>query len=181
MKRLFTILLILAALGLCAICIVQWKREVGLRLEIESLTGQLNSEHEARLAAEEQVEVYKQEIGRITQLREEVEAKLAEATERLGVLSDDLIGRGMSIAVLMQEIRGMEVELTHLRPLATQGAESVEERNEAVAQQNSAIQKQNEMLKQVAAERDAAISKFNAQVKAYNELVEKYNALAKKQ
>ncbi len=180
MKRLFTILLILVALGLCAISVVQWKREVALRLEIEELTAKLNSEHEARVAAEEQAELYKEEIDRLTKLREEIEARLEEATDRVAVLSEDLIGRGMSISVLMQEIRGMQIELAQLRPLIDEGAQSVEERNEAVAQQNAAIQKQNQMLKELAAERDGAIAKLNAQVKAYNELVEKYNALAKK-
>lgn len=180
MRQVFTALLIIVSLGLCAISVVQWKREMGLRLEIEELTGKLNAENEARLAAEEQAETYKQEIERLTQIREDLEIKVEEMTDRVVALSEDLVGRGMSIAALMQEMRGMQFELAQLRPLAEEGAQSVEERNETVAGQNEAIQKQNEMLKQLAAERDGAIAKLNAQVKAYNELVEKYNALAKK-
>ena len=180
MKRVFTILLILIALGLCVISVVQWKREIALRSEIEFLTGELNSERDARLAAEEQVEVYKKEIERLTQLREEMEARLNEATERVAVLEEDVVGRGLSIAALMNELRAMENELSQLRPLAMQGAESVEDRNLAVAQQNEVIQKQNAMLKQVTTERDSAITKLNEQMREYNALVEKYNALAKK-
>ena len=180
MKRLLTTLLILIALGLCAVCVVQWQREARLRGHITDLVKRLEAENAARVEAERKVREYEKEIERLTELRAEVEAKLVEVTRDYNELSADSVARGITIAVYMRELMQVRHGLEATQLAFGKGAEALKEHNTAVSGQNSVIEKQNELLKQLARERDTAIEKLNARTLEFNEVVEKYNKLVKK-
>lgn len=175
MKRALITLLVLISLALCGICVFQWQREFRLRATIEKLSNLLIAENKARVAAEEKVEQYGREIERLNTLRQEIEVRLLDATERIQLLTDDQSARGYSIAVLMNEAIRAGNELESYKRLAGQGSDALKKHNDTVAAQNSAIEKANAQLKQLVKERDDAITQLNARTQEYNELVQKYN------
>jgi chromosome segregation ATPase len=179
MKRALTALLVFISLGLCSICLVQWQREFRLRETITSLTNKLIEENKQRIAAEEKVQQYSQEIERLNGLRMDIEAKLLTTTEELRDRTDDQSARGYSIAILMNETLATKAELKAYKNLAGKGSDTLKKHNATVAEQNSAIEKANAALKQLARERDEAILKLNARTQEFNELVEKYNKLSR--
>ncbi|TDU72863.1 hypothetical protein EI77_01329 [Prosthecobacter fusiformis] len=181
MKAFLFFLLSLIVLGLCGICIVQWKREFVLNERIEELTAQLIAENELRIQAEEKGLRLEQEIARITTLRAETESALLDATEQVQLLTVDQTSRGYSIGIWMNDARTAKAELAAYKQLAGKGTDALKDRNSEVSAQNTAIEKANDTIKQLASERDSAITKLNTQVREYNALVEKYNKLAKSQ
>ena len=179
MKRFLTTLLFVLTLGICAVCVEQWRREANLRHALAKVTEQLVQEHEVRIDAEERAERFEQEISRLTTLRAETEAALLVATEEVQQRTLDQTARGYSIGVLMNHIITHQSEAAAYKQLASQGSEAITDRNEVVTAQNAAIEKQNAQLKQLTTERDEAITQLNARTREFNELVEKYNKLAK--
>ena len=152
MKRLLTTLLVVIALGLCAVCIVQWQREARLRGHITELVKRLEAENALRIKAERKVREYEKEIARLTELRAEVEAKLVEVTREYNDLSRDSVARGITIAVYMRELMQTQANFATAQSALGQGSNVMKEHNAAVTAQNSAIEKQNELLKQLARE-----------------------------
>lgn len=179
MKRVLIFLLVVISLGLCGVCLVQWKREADLIGHIEDLIKKLEAENAAKVEAQRKVREYEREIERINALRAEVEAKLVEVTRELNLLTTDNVARGITIAIYMLELNHAQAGFESARIALGQGADAIKDRNTAVAGQNDTIQQQNAMLKKLADERDSAIEKLNARTRDYNELVEKYNKLAK--
>ncbi len=179
MKRLLTTLLVVISLGLCAVCLVQWKREARLRDHIQDLVKRLEAENTLRIEAERKVREYEKEIARLTELRAEVEAKLVEVTREYNDLSKDSVARGITIAIYMREVMQMQHGLEATQRAFGKEAEAIKSHNSVVTTQNSAMEKQNELLKQLVEERNDAITKLNARTREFNELVEKYNKLAK--
>lgn len=179
MKRVLIALLVLISLSLCGICVVQWQREFRLRETIATLTAKLIEENKQRIAAEEKVEQYSQEIERLNGIRMDIESKLLTTTEELRDRTLDQTARGYSIAILMNETIRSTSELAAYQKLAGQGSEALKKHNETVSEQNSAIEKANAALRQLAKERDEAITKLNARTIEFNQLVEKYNKLSR--
>ena len=179
MKRALIALLVLISLGLCGVCLVQWQREFRLRETIATLTVKLAEENKQRIAAEEKVQQYSQEIERLNGIRMDIEAKLLTTSEELRDRTLDQTARGLSIAILMNETIRSSSELAAYKRLAGQGSDALKKHNETVSEQNGAIEKANAQLKQLAKERDEAITKLNARIIEFNELVEKYNKLTR--
>lgn len=179
MKRILLALLVLISLGLCAVCVLQWQREVQLRARISSLVTQLEAENKQRVQAEQKVYEYEREIERLEGLRAEIETKLLTTTEELRDRTVDQTARGFSLAVIMNEAIRTGTELSALQQLAGQSTSAVTERNAAITSQNAAIEKANTQIKQLARERDEAITQLNNRTQEFNELVEKYNKLGK--
>lgn len=174
MKRVLITLLALIALGLCAICIRQWKLEHDLRFNIAELRALLIAENKKRVEAEEKVEQYGLEIERLNGLRKDIEARLLETTEEMELRTHDQGSRGYSIAVLMNETIRSTNDLEAYKRLAGQGSDALKKHNDTVAAQNSAIEKANAQMRQLVRERDEAIEKLNARTQEFNELVQKY-------
>lgn len=175
MKRFLIALLVFISLCLCGICLLQWEREFRLRETIANLTAKLVEENNQRIAAEEKVEQYSQEIDRLNGIRMDIEAKLLSTTEELRDRTLDQTARGYSVAVLMNEVLRATSELAAYKRLAGQGTDALKRHNATVSQQNAAIEKANSTLQQLAKERDEAITRLNERTRQFNELVEKYN------
>lgn len=180
MKRVLLSLLVLISLGLCGICLVQWKREFDLRSRISELRAALVAENKLRVEAEAKVEQYGLEIERLNAIRKEIESRLVDLTEDVHDLTQDQAARGYSIAVLMNEAVRAGNELIAYKKLAGQGSDVLKKHNETVTAQNSAIEKANTQLRQLAKERDEAITRLNERTREFNELVEKYNKLGRR-
>lgn len=178
MKAFLIALLAVFSLGLCGVCVVQWRREFLLNEKIGEITAQLIEENKKRIEFEEKAMRFEQEIARISKLRAETETTLLDATEQVQLLTADQTARGHSIAVLMNETIRATTELNAFRQLAGKGSAALKERNTEVSAQNTAIETANARLKQLVAERDDAIARLNARTREFNELVEKYNKLA---
>lgn len=180
-KNVLTVITGVIALGLCGVCVVQWNREHRLNAAITEITNRLQKENLARVEFEEKSARLEQEIARITELRRQTEAALAEASENVLLLTDDMKGRGGTIAAYINLEFGPDPDAA-AEPAEgePQAADVVKERNAAVEAQNAAITKANAAIKKLAGERDAAIEKLNARIRAFNELTEKYNRLAAK-
>jgi chromosome segregation ATPase len=143
MKNLPVSLLILVSLGLCVVCVAQWRRESAFRQKIVEANATLQAEAEARNALEDKVAAYEQEITRLAQLRADTEAKLVEITD----------------------------ELTGMQSKIAESGQAAMERAREVEAQNAAITEANTRLQQVTAERDHAIEELNKRTRAYNELM----------
>lgn len=161
MKRPLHILLALVLLGLCSLCIFQWKREADFRAAILDLSGKLHAETKARVESQERISTLEAEIKRIETLRADTETKYLSTLDELSAGQADSVARGQTILALAQ--------------LANQPAPPPVD----VPNQNAVITKQNELLKQLAAERDAAIDRLNKRTVEWNELTEKYNRLVR--
>lgn len=178
MKRVLIALAVLFSLILCGICTWQWQREHMFRKAISELETDLRREFKERQEAEQKAEDYAKEIDRLTTLRKDIEAKLLDATEEIEQRIQDQAWRGLSIAVLMNEVVRASGGLEAYKELADKGADAVKQRNEEVTAQNAAIEKANAQLKQLVAERDDAVNKLNAKIREFNDLVEKYNKVS---
>lgn len=178
-KNVLTVITGAIALGLCGVCVVQWNREHRLNAAITEITNRLQKENLARVEFEEKSARLEQEIARITELRRQTEAALAEASENVLLLTDDMKGRGGTIAAYINLEFGPDPDADPAES-EPQAADVVKERNAAVEAQNAAITKANAAIKKLAGERDAAIEKLNDRIRAFNDLTEKYNRLAAK-
>ncbi len=179
MKGLLTTLLIFAALALCGLCVVQWRREALLRDEISRVSSLYQTESKQRVEAEEKVASYEQEITRLTRLRADTEARLLEVTGELSITQTDQLQRGVSIALMGGEWIKDRARAETAEKRAKEATALLARHQEGVSSQNSIITAANDRLKQLAAERDKAINELNARTKAYNDLVVKYNKLVK--
>ncbi len=179
MKRLLQTLLVVVAVGLCAVCIVQWVREDRLRGHIAELVKRLEAENALRVEAERKVTKYEKEIERLTILRAEVEAKLIAATDELTAVRADSVARGFTLALFLQELVQTKANLAAAEAALGKGTSAIKDHNASVTAQNATIIKQNELLKQLATERDSALEKLNVRIREFNELTEKYNKLSK--
>jgi chromosome segregation ATPase len=179
LKKTLTILLLLAALALCGLSVVQWLREAELRAEIQSLTLQLQAETQLRIETQEKAAAFELEIARLTQLRADTEAKLLAVTEELTLTQTDQLQRGVSIALLANEVAQARSQAQLAEQRLAETTAAIANRNEDVTGQNTAITTANERLKKLTAERDTAIAELNARTKAFNDLVTKYNKLVK--
>lgn len=179
MKKTLTSLLLLAALALCGLSVVQWKREAELRSEIQSLTLQLQTETQLRIETQEKAAAFELEIARLTQLRADTEAKLLAVTEELTLTQTDQLQRGVSIALLANEFAQARAQAQLAEQRLAETTAAIANRNEDVTGQNTAITTANERLKNLTAERDAAIAELNTRTQAFNDLVTKYNKLVK--
>ncbi|MFN0126458.1 MAG: hypothetical protein ACKV19_07235 [Verrucomicrobiales bacterium] len=147
MKNLPVSLLIFASLGLCVVCVAQWRRESAFRQIIVEAQAALRAEVGAGRALAEKVAAYELEISRLTQLRADTEAKLIEVTD----------------------------ELTQIRSRIAESGQATAERAREVEAQNVAITEANARLQQVTAERDQAIEELNKRTRAYNDLMARQN------
>lgn len=159
MNRTLTIALAAILVILCGLCIWQWKREADFRAAIADFSHRLEVETKAHHDALLRITMLEGEVRRITQLREDAEAKYLATLTELRALQVDWLARANTIDALSR--------LAAEAPVAES--------------QNDAITKQNEMLKKVAGERDDAIQKLNARTRELNTVTEKYNRLVKGQ
>jgi chromosome segregation ATPase len=162
MKSLFTNLLIVVCLGLCALLAYQWSRGSNLRrqlLEESQNLGARSEEVRDLQAAGKRLET---EVGRLEKSRTELlEVAKSNRTE---------------IATLREQLARAAAELAQSTNQVELFKKSLDAANDNIKRQNEAVTRQNTDLKKLAEERNEVVAKFNKVAGEFNELVKKWNA-----
>jgi HAMP domain-containing protein len=173
MKTLIQWLGLAFSIGISILCLLQWRQEARLTTRIDELVQISEKENRGRIQAERQARDYQDEILRLNDLRQQLEAQLLSANQELQQRTADQSARGYSITILMQQLAQHQAQTgNRSRVLQSHQAE--------IDAQNKAIEKANTQLRQLVKERDEAIRQANSRATEFNELAEKYNRLQKK-
>ncbi len=165
MKNFQQNMLIVLALGLCALCAWQWYGQTLQRDRIESLNQHLYERDKDIQGYTNSIATMNQQIAemdsRLTQLR-----ATAQASEQLVVNQKrDLSRLGLENEMLTNQVAQYTNALSKLEGKL----------NEAY----DGIKKQNAAIKELTAQRDDFVQKLNDSIKGRNDIVNKYNDLAK--
>ncbi|MGB7768340.1 MAG: hypothetical protein WBN22_05735 [Verrucomicrobiia bacterium] len=165
MKNFQQNLLIVLALGLCALCAWQWYGQTLQRDRIESLNQRLYEKDKAIQGYTNSIATMNQQIAemdsRLTKLRES-----ARASEQLVISQKrDLSRLGLENEILTNQVAQYTNAVSMLEGKL----------NEAY----DGIKKQNAAIKELTAQRDEFVRKWNDSIQERNDIVNKYNNLAK--
>ena len=161
MRNFLQNLLVLFALALCGLLAFQWHRETRLRLNIQSLTDDLQKQRETSQELDGAVKRLEAEVVRIDSLKNEVTTELK--TNKAEVVR------------LRTQLQRNDTEFDRLTKQVEAYKTSLETANESITRQNESIKVQNEEMKKLAAERNEIVERLNKTVTDYNDLVKKWN------
>lgn len=159
MKNLLQNLLMLLALGLCALCTWQWYNQVVQRRQMTKL-AQVNYDESTAIQS-------------YTNTINNMDHQIAQLDARISDLRDTLGSNTATIASLHQENNRLNAN-------ADQYSNAVVTLQAQIKQANENIRQQNEALKDLVAQRDEYVSRLNASIKERNDIVAKYNDLVKR-
>lgn len=163
MKHFQQNLLIVLALGLCALCAYQWYSQTLVRNEMQGL-GQMLSEQAAAIQG------YTNSIKTMDHQISDLDARV---TELKGTIkTNDLL-----ILNQKREINRLELDNEGLTNEVSQYKAGVESLKGKLEEAYDGVKKQNEAIKQLVAQRDDFLTKLNNSVKDRNDVVTKYNEL----
>jgi len=151
MKNILQNLLILFAMGLCALVAFQWHREGQLRGQLQALEFSAGRDRETIQLLRGDTQRFQAEMTR-------TEAQWKQLSE--------------AVAAHKQEAARLVGELQKREQLAAE----VESLKAALAKANQNIIIQNEAMKRLTEERDEMTTKFNLLAADYNALVTRWNA-----
>jgi len=150
MKNFLQNLLIVFALGLCALVAFQWHREGRLRADLQAL-------RDAARADRETIQLLQGEAQR-------VDSEIVRTEAQWKQLSETVAARKAEAARLAEELQKRD-----------QLAAELESFKAALARANENITAQNEAMKALADERNELATKFNQLAEDYNALVKRWN------
>lgn len=161
MKNFLTGLLIFFSMCLCGLIAFQWVRETHRMKEIQSLNDTIHTKSERIQALEVTTRRYEQEIRRLDDLKNELNATIKTNKAEISQLSKD--------------IERAETEIQrHTNTIATY-KDALDKANASIKQQNENIRIQNEEMKKLGDERNEVVQKFNKLAADHNDLVTKWN------
>jgi chromosome segregation ATPase len=165
MNKFLSNLLIGCALGLCALCALQWYRETRQREEVMHLTKRVFERDSVIQTHTNSIHI--------------MDGKIAQLESRIGELRDTV---KTNDATILQQKR----ELTKLESIATGLTNQIEEYKAAVdvyqarlKEASVGIERQNELIKSLGDERNELVNRLNESTKERNDIVQKYNELVK--
>ena len=163
MKNFLQNLLIVLALGLCALCAWQWYIQTLLHLQGQTL----------------QRTIFKQatEIQGYTNSLKNSDAEIAGLSTRVNELKQAAKTNELAALEQKREIARLRSASEALSNNIVQYKDIVDKLDARLKEASEGIEKQNQALKKLVADRDEAIQKYNDSVKARNALAEKYNNL----
>jgi chromosome segregation ATPase len=166
MKNFLQNLLIVLALGLCALCAWQWYIQTRLHVEGEAL----------------QQTVFKQAaaIQDYTNSISNMEAEISGLSTRVNELKQAAVSNNLVALEQKHEILRLRTSSEMMSNEIVQYKDVVDKLEAKLKEASEGIVKQNDAIKQLAAERDAAIQKYNDSMKERNALAEKYNDLVER-
>jgi len=159
MKNPLQSLLMLLALGLCALCSWQWYGQVQQRKEMTKV-AQANYDQSVAIQG------YTNSINTM-------DKQIAQMDARITELKDTIKTNNV-------EISGLREEGIRLTTTVGQYSNTVEALNGQIKIANESIIRQNEALKGLVTERDEYVARLNETIKDRNDVVVKYNELVKK-
>ena len=157
-------LLVVVALGLCGLCVYQWRGQTIQRSQIETLNQTVYDKSEA----------------------------IQSYTNSIKVMDQQIVALGVQIAELRQSARTNETlmaeqkgEIARLQTITEGFTNQVAEYKKTVGtfetklkEAYDGINKQNDAMHELVAQRDEFVRKYNDSVKERNNVVAKYNELA---
>jgi len=157
-------LLICLALGLCVLCVYQWRSQTGQRNQILALNQMVYDKSAA-------IQGYTNSI--------------ATMDHQIAQMSADLTGFKQSAKTNEQLIVTMKREIARWQTMGEGLTNQIAEYRKAVdtlearlKEAYDGIKKQNDAMQQLVAQRDEFVKKYNDSVKDRNDIVAKYNELA---
>jgi chromosome segregation ATPase len=159
MKNPLQNLLVILALGLCALCAWQWYGQVQQRKE---MTGLAQTNYDQSVA----IQGYTNSINVMDKQMAQMDARITELKD--------------TIRTNNVEMSSLREESAQLMTKVAQYSNTVEALNAQIKIANENIVRQNEALKNLVAERDQYVGRLNDMIKERNDVVVKYNELVKK-
>jgi chromosome segregation ATPase len=166
MKKFHENLLIVFALGLCALCAWQSYGQTRQRNLIDELNRQVNDKTVAIQGLTNTLQNAQQEIS-------QVDARLTEL--KTAVKTNELL-----VAEQKREIHRLTVTSAQLTNEITQYKQAIDDMQGRLKDAYVGIAKQNTAISEITTQRDDLVNKYNESVKDRNDVVVKYNALVEK-
>jgi len=157
-------LLIALALGLCALCVYQWRGQTLQRNEISTLNRTVYEKSAA-------IQGYTNSIATLDHQVAELTAHMTELRQSAHTNEQLLADQRREVGKLQTTNEGLTNQITEYK----KAVDTLEAR---LKESYAGIQKQNDALKELVAQRDEFVKKFNDSVKDRNDVVTKYNDLA---
>jgi len=164
MKNFQVNLLIVLALGLCGLCVWQWKIQTVQRDEITTMNGMLYEKNAA-------IQGYTNSIASLNHQVSQMDARLTELKAVVATNEQLVISQKADLA----ELHFANLNLTNQ---ITQYKIAVDTLEARLKEAYAGIDKQNATITNLIAQRNDFVQKYNDEVKDRNEVVAKYNDLA---
>ena len=158
MKTSLQFLLIVLAIGLCAVCTWQWYGQV---LQQKQMNALVQSNYDQTVA----IQGYTNSVNALDHQIAQMDARVTEL--RAAMTSNNAV-----IVALRSDNR-------RLTSMVDQYSNAVVVLEGRITQANTSIRQQNEAIKMIVLERDEYVTRLNQSVKERNETVTKYNTLVK--
>jgi chromosome segregation ATPase len=165
MKNFQQNLLIVLALGLCALCAFQWYGQTRQRDRIESLNGVL-------FGKDKDIQSYTNSIATMNQQITEMDSHLTKL--RQTVRTDARL-----IVAQKRDLSRLEIENEMMTNQIAQYTNAVNTLEARLKEAYTGIEKQNAAITNLVAQRDQFVKKYNDEIKDRNNIVAKYNDLVK--
>lgn len=165
MKHFQQNLLIILALGLCALCAFQWYEQTVQRKEITTMNSIVYQKNVAIQSATNSVAQLNRQV-------EQMDASLTQA--RAEATTNAQLAAKQKLQI--EQLRFIAAGLTNQ---VTQYKAAVEALQSKLKEAYAGIEKQNAAITNLAAQRDECVQKYNDEVKDRNDVVNKYNNLVK--
>jgi chromosome segregation ATPase len=166
MKNFLQNLLMILALGLCALCAWQWYVQTVLHNQ-----GEVLQETISQQAAEIQDDTNK---------IKNMDAEIAGLSTRVNELKRAALTNEQMALEQKREILRLDKSSEVMSNEIVQYKDIVDKLEARLKEASEGITKQNEAIQKVVVERDDAIKKYNDSIKERNALAEKYNSLVER-
>ena len=158
MKNPLQTLLIVFALGLCGLCVWQWRSQMLQQKQLDALA---QTNYDQTLA----IQGYTNSISAMDHQIAQMDARITEL--KSAVTSNNVV------------IFTLREENNRLTSVAGQYSNAVAVLEVRIKQANDSILQQNDAVKNLVQERDEYVNRLNQDIKERNEIVTKYHTLVK--
>jgi chromosome segregation ATPase len=165
MSKFLSNVLIVFALGLCALCAVQWYRETRQREEVMRLNRQVFDRDSAIQAHTNSIHL--------------MDLKIAQLDARVDELKDTVKTNEATILQGKREIIKLESVGAGLTNQIEEYKAAIDTYQTRLKEAFAGIEKQNELIKTLGDERNDLINRLNESTQERNDIVQKYNELVK--
>ena len=163
MKNFQQNLLILLALGLCALCTWQWYGQAQQRSRNENLNQLLYEKSAA-------IQGYTNSITILDRQVAQLDSRITELKETIKITDQVVVAQKREIVRLQFSSEVLTNQIAEYK-------QTVDTLNSKLKEAYDGINKQNESLKDLVIQRDEFVKKYNDSVKERNDIVAKYNEL----
>jgi len=166
MKKFHENLLIVLALGLCALCAWQWYGQTRQRNLIDELNREVNDKSAT--------------IQGLTNNLQNAQQMISQVDLRMTDLKSAVKTNELLVAEQKRDLHRLTISNAQLSDEITQYKQATDDLQGRLKDAYVGIAKQNTAITELSAQRDELVNKYNDSVKDRNDVVAKYNALVEK-